>query len=266
MKESRNSSRMSRQMSNEMENRPILKVEEVHTYYGQSHILQGVTLSLNEGAIVAVLGRNGVGKTTLVRSLIGFNIPREGRVYFKEKEITRLEPYNRVDAGIALVPQGRRIFGSLTVEENLLSSAKRRKKTRIWDQTGIYGLFPQLKERKKIRASHLSGGEQQMLAIGRALVSNPDLLLLDEPTEGLSPAVVLELIKILSQLTKEGLSILLVEQNLQFALNITDYLFILSMGKIVYQSTPSELSQKPEVQIAYLGVGQSEIKEMNPSE
>jgi branched-chain amino acid transport system ATP-binding protein len=230
-----------------MENRPILLVEEIHTYYGQSHILQGVTLSLEEGAIVAVLGRNGVGKTTLMRSLIGFNIPQAGRIYFKGEEITRLEPFRRVDAGLALVPQGRRIFGSLTVEENLLSSAK-------------------MRERRKVRASHLSGGEQQMLAIGRALVSNPDLLLLDEPTEGLSPSVIRELIKILSQLAKEGQSILLVEQNLQFALNIADYLFILSRGKIVYESTPSELSKKPEVQLAYLGVGQSETKEVKPSE
>ncbi len=240
---------------------PILSVEEIHTYYGQSHILQGVTLSLDEGAIVAVLGRNGVGKTTLVRSLIGFNIPREGKVYFKGKEITRLEPYRRVAAGLALVPQGRRIFGSLTVEENLLSSSRMRKKNRVWDQNGIFSLFPQLGERKKVRASSLSGGEQQMLAIGRALVSNPDLLLLDEPTEGLSPAVIRELVKILSQLSMEKQSILLVEQNLQFALNVASYLFILSRGRVAYESVPQELSQKPEVQLAYLGVGQSETKE-----
>jgi branched-chain amino acid transport system ATP-binding protein len=223
-----------------MKSRPILVVEEIHTYYGQSHILQGVTL--------------------------GFNIPQKGKIFFKGEEITRLEPYGRVDAGIALVPQGRRIFGSLTVEENLLSSAKRREKGKIWDQHGIFTLFPQLRERKKVRASHLSGGEQQMLAIGRALVSNPDLLLLDEPTEGLSPSIIRELIKILSQLAKEGQSILLVEQNLQFALNLADYLFMLSQGQIVYESTPSELSQKPEVQLAYLGVGLSETKEMKPFE
>lgn len=132
-----------------MENRPILSVEEIHTYYGQSHILQGVTLSLEEGAIVAVLGRNGVGKTTLMRSLIGFNLSQEGRIYFRGEEITRFEPFRRVDAGLALVPQGRRIFGSLTVEENLLSSAKMRERKQVWDQNGIFNLFPQLKERKK---------------------------------------------------------------------------------------------------------------------
>ena len=132
-----------------MENRPILSVEEIHTYYGQSHILQGVTLSLEEGAIVAVRGRNGVGKTTLMRSLIGFNLSQEGRIYFRGEEITRFEPFRRVDAGLALVPQGRRIFGSLTVEENLLSSAKMRERKQVWDQNGIFNLFPQLKERKK---------------------------------------------------------------------------------------------------------------------
>jgi branched-chain amino acid transport system ATP-binding protein len=248
-------------MGFQMQKMPILAVEEIHTYYGQSHILQGVTLSLDEGSIVAVLGRNGVGKTTLVRSLIGFNIPREGKIYFKGQEITPLEPFRRVGAGLALVPQGRRIFGSLTVEENLLSSAKMRRKSRVWDENGVFNLFPQLRERRKVRAASLSGGEQQMLAIGRALVSNPDLLLLDEPTEGLSPVVIRELIKILSQLSKEKQSILLVEQNLQFALNVADYLFILSRGKVVYGSTPRELSQKPEVQLAYLGVGQSETKE-----
>jgi branched-chain amino acid transport system ATP-binding protein len=249
-----------------MEKTPILTVEDIHTYYGQSHILQGVTLSLDEGGIVAVLGRNGVGKTTLIRSLIGFNIPQEGKIHFKGKEITQLEPFRRVEAGLALVPQGRRIFGSLTVEENLLSSAKMRKKKHVWDQNGIFNLFPQLKDRKKVRASHLSGGEQQMLAIGRALVSNPDLLLLDEPTEGLSPTIIRELTRILSQLAKEGQSILLVEQNLQFALNVANYLFILSRGKVVYESLTLELSQKPELQLAYLGVGQSETKETKQSE
>jgi branched-chain amino acid transport system ATP-binding protein len=248
-----------------MENKPILAVEEIHTYYGQSHILQGVSLSLKEGAILAVLGRNGVGKTTLIRSLIGFHIPQEGKIFFKGKEITPLEPFARVEAGLAIVPQGRRIFGSLTVEENLLSSARMRKKKRVWNQDGIFDLFPQLKERRKLRASSLSGGEQQMLAIGRALVSNPDLLLLDEPTEGLSPAVIRELIKILSQLSGEEQSILLVEQNLQFALNVANRVSLLSRGRVVYESTPLELSRRPEVQLAYLGVGQSETKETPPS-
>ena len=233
---------------------PILTVDRIHTYYGQSHILQGVDLSLNERGMVAVLGRNGVGKTTLIRSLIGFNIPREGRIHFKGRDITQLDPARRVEAGLAIVPQGRRIFGSLTVEENLLSSARRRAKKNVWDQNGVFTLFPQLRDRKKVRASHLSGGEQQMLAIARALVSNPDLLLLDEPTEGLSPSMVSELIKIFSELEREGQSILLVEQNLKFALDVAEHVFILSRGKVVYESTALDLSQRPDIQLVHLGV------------
>ncbi len=233
----------------------------IHTYYGQSHILQGVDLSLNERGMVAVLGRNGVGKTTLIRSLIGFNIPREGKILFKGRDITQLDPARRVDAGLALVPQGRRIFGSLTVEENLLSSARKRAKKKVWDQNGVFTLFPQLRDRKKVRASHLSGGEQQMLAIARALVSNPDLLLLDEPTEGLSPSMVRELIKIFSELEREGQSILLVEQNLKFALDVAEYVFILSRGTVVYESTALDLSQRPDMQLEHLGVS-TEAKDL----
>jgi branched-chain amino acid transport system ATP-binding protein len=233
---------------------PILTVEHIHTYYGQSHILQGVDLSVDKKGIVAVLGRNGVGKTTLIRSLIGFNIPREGTIHFKGKDITRLDPARRVDAGLALVPQGRRIFGSLTVEENLLSSARKRAGKNAWDQDRVFTLFPQLKDRRKVRASLLSGGEQQMLAIARALVSNPDLLLLDEPTEGLSPSMVKEVIKILSELEREGQSILLVEQNLKFALDVAEHVFILSRGSVVYESTALDLSQRPDIQLVHLGV------------
>ncbi len=233
---------------------PILVVDQIHTYYGQGHILQGVDLSVDERGVVALLGRNGVGKTTLIRSLIGFSIPREGRIYFKGKDITQLDPAGRVDAGLALVPQGRRIFGSLTVEENLLSSARKRARETAWDQKAVFTLFPRLKERRKVRASHLSGGEQQMLAIARALVSNPDLLLLDEPTEGLSPSMIRELVKIFAELEREGQSILLVEQNLKFALDVAHYVFILSRGKVVYESTALDLSRSPDVQLVHLGV------------
>jgi branched-chain amino acid transport system ATP-binding protein len=232
----------------------ILEVNHLHTYYGQSHILQGVNLSVSEGKIVVVLGRNGVGKTTLMRSLIGFTMPREGKIHFKGSDITFLEPERRVEAGLALVPQGRRIFGSLTVEENLLSSEKKRSRKNGWDQDRVFSLFPQLKDRKGVRASHLSGGEQQMLAIGRAVVSNPDLLLLDEPTEGLSPTMVRELVKILSQLQGEGQSLLLVEQNLKFAMDLADYVFILSRGMVVYDSATEDLRQRPDIQLLHLGV------------
>ena len=233
---------------------PILIAEDLHVYYGQSHILQGVDLSLEERGIAAVLGRNGVGKTTLIRSLIGFNVPREGRIYFKGKEITRLDPARRVEAGLALVPQGRRIFGSLTVLENLIASARKRPGKNVWDRDAVFTLFPQLKDRRNVRASHLSGGEQQMLAIARALVSNPDLLLLDEPTEGLSPFMVRELVSIFSELEKEGQSILLVEQNLKFALHVAEHAFILSKGRVVYQSTSLDLARSPDIQLAHLGV------------
>jgi len=234
-------------------------VEDIHTYYGQSYILQGVTLSVNKGGVVAVLGRNGVGKTTLIRSLIGFSIPRQGKISFKGTDITLFEPFRRVEAGVALVPQGRRVFGSLTVEENLLSSARKRTNEDLWDQDRVLALFPQLIERRKVRAAHLSGGEQQMLAIGRALVSNPDLLLLDEPTEGLSPVVIRGLVKFFSQLEQEGQSILLVEQNLPFALQVAKYVYILSRGTVVHESTAAQLFHKPEVQLAHLGVSQSEV-------
>jgi branched-chain amino acid transport system ATP-binding protein len=232
----------------------ILSVEDIHTYYGESYILQGVNLSLDQGGVAAVLGRNGVGKTTLIRSLIGFSPPRQGKISFRGKEITRLEPFRRVEAGLALVPQGRRIFGSLSVEENLLSSSRKRSRGDLWDQERVYGLFPRLLERKKVRAAHLSGGEQQMLAIARALVSNPALLLLDEPTEGLSPIILRGLADNLHEFKKLGMSVLLVEQNLQFALEVAESVYILSRGKVVYQSTGPELSRNPDVQLTHLGV------------
>jgi len=239
-----------------MQNNPILIVENIHTFYGQSHILQGINLSIDVGEVFAVLGRNGVGKTTLIRSLIGFTPPKEGKIFFKGLDITHLEPFKRVGIGLALVPQGRRIFSSLTVEENLLSALKIRKKENLWSPTKVYDFFPQLAQRKKLRASLLSGGEQQMLAIGRALVSNPELLLLDEPTEGLSPSVISELIRIIYQLERDGQSILVVEQNLQFAIKIAKKVSILSMGKVVYESTAEGLAKREDIQISYLGVSQ----------
>jgi len=241
-----------------MENTPILVVKGLHTYYGQSHILHGVDLALDEGAVVAVLGRNGVGKTTLIRSLIGFTLPREGHIFFNGQDIAQWESFRRVKAGLAVVPQGRHIFSSLTLEENLLSSANPRMKKNPWDLERIFDLFPQFKTKRRIRGAQLSGGEQQMLAIGRALISNPDLLLLDEPTEGLAPLIIGGLIEVLSQIKKEGQSILFVEQNLKFTLNIAGYVFILSRGKVAYESTSPELSRNPGVQLTYLGVARRE--------
>jgi len=186
----------------------VLELTDVHTYYGESHVLQGVSLAVRAGEVVAILGRNGAGKTTLIRSVIGFTPPRRGAVRFKGAEITRWPPYRAVERGMGLVPQGRRVFPSLSVVENL---AVARRDGGRFTLARVLELFPRLAERAKSRAGRLSGGEQQMLAIGRALMTNPDLLLMDEPTEGLAPLIVREVGRIVGELKREGLSILLVE-------------------------------------------------------
>ncbi|HKA61673.1 MAG TPA: ABC transporter ATP-binding protein [Methylomirabilota bacterium] len=228
-----------------------LEVEGLHTYYGESHVLHGVSLRVDPGEVLAILGRNGMGKTTLIRSIVGFTPPREGRVRYKETELTTLPPYRMVDLGMALVPQGRRVFPSLSVRENLDVA---RHGTGQWSLEQVYALFPRLRERADNRANKLSGGEQQMLAIGRALMSNPDLLLLDEPTEGLAPLLVREVGRVLAELKRGGLSILLVEQNLGLALSVADRIHVLSRGQIVHTGTPGELMRNDEVKHRYLGV------------
>src|SRR6266446_189466 len=192
-----------------------------------------------------------MGKTTLMRSIIGFTPPRRGRVRFKGDDITRWPPYRMVERGMALVPQGRRVFGSLTVRENLDVA---RAGAGRWDREGVYGLFPRLRERAANRANKLSGGEQQMLAIGRALMSNPELLLLDEPTEGLAPLLVREVGRVIAELKRSGLSILLVEQNLALALSVADRVHVLSRGQIVHSGTPDDLMTNEDVKTRYLGV------------
>jgi branched-chain amino acid transport system ATP-binding protein len=229
----------------------VLEVEDVHTYYGASHVLQGITLRVGEGEVLAILGRNGVGKTTLVRSIIGFTPPRRGAVRFRGDTITRWPPYRMVAAGLAIVPQGRRVFPSLTVRENL--DVARRAGGR-WSVARVEALFPRLAERARNRADKLSGGEQQMLAIGRALMTDPSLLLLDEPTEGLAPLLVREVGRVLGELRREGLSILLVEQNLPLALSVADRTHILSRGQIVHSARPVELAADEAVKSRYLGV------------
>src|SRR6266849_4453935 len=198
----------------------MLALSDVHTYYGESHVLQGITLSVGPGEVVTILGRNGMGKTTLMRSIIGFTPPRRGRVRFKGDDITRWPPYRMVERGMALVPQGRRVFASLTVRENLEVA---RSGNGRWNLERVYALFPRLRDRAGNRANKLSGGEQQMLAIARALMSNPDLLLMDEPTEGLAPLLVREVERVISDLKAQGLSILLVEQHVALALQVADY-------------------------------------------
>jgi branched-chain amino acid transport system ATP-binding protein len=231
----------------------MLKIVDIHTYYGDSYVLQGISLEIAKGTVVALLGRNGVGKTTLVRSIIGFTPVRRGQILFNDRDITRMPSYKITRLQMGLVPQGRRIFPSLTVKENLAVAA-RASGVQTWDFEKIFGLFPRLKERGHHRGNELSGGEQQMLAIARALISNPVFLLMDEPTEGLAPVLVREVGDVIRRLKNEGLSIFLVEQNLSFARKFADYTHVMSKGKIVHSSTPAELWENREIKEHYLGV------------
>jgi branched-chain amino acid transport system ATP-binding protein len=238
-----------------LEREAALRVEDIHTYYGSSYVLQGVSLDVRPGTIAAVLGRNGVGKTTLVRSIMGFTPARTGRIEHNGDDITALSTYRIVGRGIGLVPQGRRIFPSLTVHEHLVIAGRARSNGDAgWDESTVYELFPRLRERRQNKAGTLSGGEQQMLAVARALVSNPTFLLLDEPTEGLSPFLVEELEKLLIQLRRSGLSALLIEQNVAFAVAVADRVFIMEKGRIARECTPSEIINDEELVRRYLAV------------
>jgi branched-chain amino acid transport system ATP-binding protein len=230
----------------------MLEVNDIHTYYGDSHILQGISLGLESGQVVGILGRNGMGKTTLIRSIIGFTAPRRGRVLFKEHDITAWPSNRVVNVGLGLVPQGRRVFPSLTVLENLLVANQRNGGP--WTVERMMELFPRLHERRAIRAGKLSGGEQQMLAIARGLMTNPQLLLMDEPTEGLAPLLVREVGRVIENLKSQGLSILLVEQNLPLALQVCDQVHVLSRGRIVYSASPTALWENEEIKQRYLGL------------
>jgi branched-chain amino acid transport system ATP-binding protein len=236
----------------------MLEVRDIHTYYGDSYVLQGVSLRVDRGSVVAVLGRNGVGKTTLIRSIIGFTPPRRGQLWFKGVDITGMPAYEIAQMGMGIVPQGRRIFPSLNVRGNLDIAHRARRatanKTGGWTLTRVFGLFPRLQERLLHAGRALSGGEQQMLASARALVGNPEFLLLDEPTEGLAPLLVREFGRIIQQLKQEGLSMLLVEQNLPFALKLADYVYVMSKGRIIYESSPEVLAQNEDVKARHLGV------------
>ncbi len=230
----------------------MLQIDDVHTYYGDSYVLQGMSLNVEKGSVVALLGRNGVGKTTLIRSIMGFTPPRRGSITFKGQNITALPAQKIAKLGMGLVPQGRRIFPSLDVRENLGIASQPR--AGGWDTSRVFSVFPRLQERIRHRGNRLSGGEQQMLASARALVGNPDFLLMDEPTEGLAPLLVQELGRVVQQLKDEGLSILLVEQNLPFALRLADHVYVMTKGRIVYESSPRELWENEEIKRSYLGV------------
>ena len=231
----------------------MLEVRDVHTYYDESHVLHGVSVEVRPGEAVALLGRNGVGKTTLIRSIVGFTPPREGSITFDGREIHRAAPYRIARAGIGLVPQGRRIFSPLSVTENLEIGARAGAATG-WTRERVQQIFPRLAERAEQGGGTLSGGEQQMLAIGRALMTNPRLLVLDEPSEGLAPRIVHEIGRVLLQLKAQGLAVLLVEQNVPLALRVADRVYVMSKGQIVYEGTPAALDSAEDVKRRYLGV------------
>lgn len=233
----------------------MLTLDDLHTYYGESHVLQGVSLSVGPGEIVALLGRNGVGKTTTINSIIGFTPPRRGRITFDGVELERLPSHRIAQLGVGLVPQGRGIFPTLTVRENMTLAARRtRNGNSAWTLERALTAFPPLSKRLKHLGSQLSGGEQQMLAVARALMMNPTLLLLDEPSEGLAPLIVAEIGRIIGALREDGISVLLVEQNLSLALGLANRVYVMNKGQIVYAGRPEELQANDEVKHRYLGV------------
>jgi len=229
-----------------------LEVRDIHTYYGDSYVLQGVSMYVPKGSLIAILGRNGVGKTTLIRSICGLTHPHRGQILFKGLDITHAQPYRIACMGLGLVPQGRRIFPSLTVKECLRVSSRGEKHE--WTVDRVISLFPGLRERLGHRGGKLSGGEQQMLAFGRALVGNPEVILMDEPTEGLGPLLVHAIGQCIRHLKEKGLSMVLVEQNLAFALELADHVYIMSKGKFVYNAPPRELQMNSEIKNRYLGI------------
>jgi len=232
----------------------ILTVEDIHTYYGESYVLQGLSLKVASSSVVSVVGRNGMGKTTAIRSVMGFTPARRGKILFRGEEIRGLTAFEIARRGLALVPQGRRIFPSLTVRENLAIAAGERGRKGAWNIERVLSLFPVLGKRLSNKGNQLSGGEQQMLAIARALVSNPELILMDEPSEGLAPMVIQEVGGVIKQLRKEGASILLAEQNLPLAMDAADYMYVINKGAMVFEGTPAELQARPEIEQEYLAV------------
>src|SRR5688500_5185374 len=235
---------------------PLLAVRDIHTYYGDSYVLQGLTLELAAGRIVAILGRNGMGKTTLIRSVAGLTPPRQGEIRFKGRSLRGRPPYAIAQEGIALVPQGRRIFRSLSVRENLLlpASALARPRKGRWTLDAVLAKFPQLAERIEHPGGALSGGEQQMLAVGRALMANPDLILMDEPSEGLAPKLVQQVEDIMKRVRDHGHAVLLVEQNFALAMAVADRVHVVAWGRLVFGGTPRDLEAAPAVLDQHLGL------------
>ena len=236
----------------------LLEVHEIHSYYEKSHILHGVSLKLEKGELVCLLGRNGVGKSTALKSVIGIVQPREGSILFDGQELIGKEPYQISRMGIGFVPEDRRIFPSLTANENLLMGIKREKNEASskqgWTIQKVYEAFPQLKERKNSKGAHLSGGEQQMLTVARTLMGNPELMLIDEPTEGLAPLIMKDVLNMLSAIRESGVAILMVEQNFKAAIKIADRFYIMSKGQVVFEGDGPTLLAAEDVRKQYLEV------------
>lgn len=234
----------------------LLDVDNIHTYYGNIHALKGISLQVNEGEIVSLIGANGAGKTTTLRTISGLLRPREGSIKLNGEDLRNYKAHQMVSQGVAMVPEGRGVFARLTVAENLDMGAYHRndQKGIKADMDHVFSLFPRLKERRNQVAGTLSGGEQQMLATGRALMSRPNLLLMDEPSMGLAPILVETIFEIIQEINQEGTTILLVEQNAQIALQIADRGYVLQTGEIVLSDTADELRENPTVQKVYLGI------------
>jgi branched-chain amino acid transport system ATP-binding protein len=234
----------------------MLRIDDIHTWYGDSYVLQGVSLEVKDGTCVALLGRNGMGKTTTIRSIMGLAPPRQGSILFNGNELVGMPTHRIARLGIGLIPQGRLIFQSLSVVENLKMAARPGGKKDPWTLDKVFTVFPKLAERRKNKGNLLSGGEQQMLTIARALMTNPDMLLFDEPSEGLAPVVVDEVFRVISELKTTGESILLVEQDFGMAMSVADYAYIMSKGTVVYESTPEVLIGDEHAKATHLGVGE----------
>ena len=237
----------------------MLELRDVNTFYGTSHVLQGVSFEVQEGRCTALLGRNGAGKTTTIHSVAGLTPPRDGSISFRGKQVSGLAPHKISKLGIGLVPQGRRIFPSLTIRENLTMPARggsgsNGREREPWTLRDVYDLFPILEEREGNMGNQLSGGQQQMLAIGRALMTNPEFVLMDEPSEGLAPVIIDQVGDIVLKLKETGLSILLVEQHVSLACRAADEVLVMNKGRIVWRGKPDELLANESVQHEYLGV------------
>ena len=236
----------------------MIEVKDIHSYYGKSHILHGVSLELKQGELVCLLGRNGVGKSTTLKSIMGIVRPTQGSIRFDGKELVGSQPYQIARLGVGYVPEDRRIFKSLTVHENLLMGTQKAKNSgaaeRVWTIDKIYEIFPNLRERRSNKGSHLSGGEQQMLTVARTLMGNPKLILVDEPTEGLAPLIVKDVLEMLSAVRKSGVTVLMVEQNFKAAIKVADRFYIMAKGQMVFEGGMAALLAAEDVRKNYLEV------------